>query len=136
MKILLISIVICTLGMFTVDNIIRKDYHSERDALAAIIESECSNCSILEKYLVGSVVLNRCNHKDYPNEIHKVINQPSQFHGRKTKRYRPTRTTKKVADDLLGGLYITPEILYFCTYASKQPFDKVLVFGEKHIYGK
>ena len=109
---------------------------SELDTLAATIHSECSNCDLTEMYLVGSVILNRCNSDMFPNEINHVVHEYNQFHGVGTSHYRPTEKTRKVAQDLLQGLYITPDILFFCTYNSEQPMGTVTIRGKRHIYGK
>lgn len=49
--------------------------------LSKLITSECSKCDDLEKFLVGSVVLNRLNHPDYPKTMLGVIYDENQFHG-------------------------------------------------------
>lgn len=126
--------VLCTL--FVVDKSHKEVYYSDRDALAALINSECGNCSITEQFLVGSVVLNRTCDSRFPNTIRQVIRQQGQFAGYKTKHYKPTKKTRKVADDLLDNLYVTPYITYFCTRESTiKPMTSVMVIGEHHLFG-
>lgn len=86
--------------------------------------------------MVGSVILNRCGMEDFGQEINQVIHQPNQFHGVQTKHFRPTHSTRKIAEELLAGRYRIPNIIYFCSYTSKQPMDTVLIYGTHHLYGK
>lgn len=63
------------------------DYVSEDDILKArIIESECNYCSELDKTLILSSILNRCENENYPENIvevskaysYKAIKTPSK----------------------------------------------------------
>lgn len=130
---IVVLILLCTL--LVVDKSYKEPYYSERDALAAIIHAECGNCSEMDLYLTGSVVLNRTLEPNYPNTIRGVIRQPNQFHGYLTSQYIPTKKTKKVADDLLKGVFHVPCLIYFCTKDSRRPMNTVLIEGKSHLYG-
>lgn len=122
-------------GIILLSTRVKHEYHYERDVLAAIINSECGVCDDFELYLVGSVVLNRCDSELYPNEIKEVVSQTNQFHGRHTQHYVATKRTKRVADDLLNGINRVPDIMYFCDHSSEEPMKTVLIFGKHHKYG-
>lgn len=135
MKYVVITLLVLLCSLIVVDKSYKEVYYNDKDALAALINSECGNCSITEQYLVGSVVLNRLCDSSYPPTIRQVIRQQGQFHGYKTKHYKPTKKTRKVADDLLNNLYLTPDIKFFCTKKSERPMDRVLITGEHHLFG-
>lgn len=106
----------------------------DAEVLASLLNSECSNCSDTEMYLVGSVVINRCESADFPNTVSEVILESGQFYTKK--RFSPTEKTLKVANNLLKGVYVTPDIVYFCTKASIRPMKIIWVSGENHYFGK
>lgn len=122
-------------GIILLSTRVKHEYHYERDVLAAIINSECGVCDDFELYLVGSVVLNRCDSELYPNEIKDVVSQTNQFHGRHTQHYVATKRTKRVADDLLKDINRVYDIYFFCTHESKMPMKRVKIKGERHLYG-
>ncbi len=98
---------------------------TDSELLASLITSECSICSESEQYLVGSVVLNRVDSKDFPATLKKVIFQDNQFHGSSSKWFTPTEQTTKVADNLLRGEGRYYEILYF--YSPSKAKNKAFV---------
>jgi hypothetical protein len=132
--IFILGALLCSL--LVVDKSFKEPFYSERDTLAAIINSECSNCSETEMFLVGSVVLNRANSDEFPNDVRSVVRQPSQFAGYKTRHYYPTKKTRKVADQLLNGMYLTPCIIFFHTHKSKSNMDTVIMYADHHLFGK
>lgn len=134
MKLTILLIILCSL--LVIDKQFKEPYYSERDSLAALINSECGNCDLMEMYLCGSVVINRMHDPRFPNSVREVIREYGQFHGYKSNNYRPTPKTRKIADDLLAGRYLIPCLIYFCTHESKKPMTTVTVIGEKHIYGQ
>lgn len=60
---------------------IRRPSYSEEDLyiLAHVICGEAQNCPDDEQLLVGSVVLNRVNHGQFPNTIKGVVFAPGQY---------------------------------------------------------
>lgn len=110
--------------------------YEDSEVLASVINSECSNCSEVEMYLVGSVVLNRVHSLSWPKTIDSVINEPNQFYTN-TSLFVPTSKTLIISQNLLKGLYVCPGILYFCTKESSVlTMDTVLIRGKYHLYGK
>jgi N-acetylmuramoyl-L-alanine amidase len=86
---------------------------STQDLLAAAINSECGICSFREKMLVGSVIMNRVNHDDFPNNIYEVIYQDKQFDGVQSSNFYPTESTVKVANIILTTGVYDSNVLYF-----------------------
>jgi spore germination cell wall hydrolase CwlJ-like protein len=105
------------------------------DTLAAVINAECGKCSLTEQYLVGSTVLNRMVHGEFPLSLESVIYQTNQYQGVGGKQFHPTPKTRKVAKDLLRGLYVTPNIHYFCLKGSTRPMKTITIVAEHHYYG-
>lgn len=104
-------------GYTVSDKLLLRDLNSKvRDnlcLLSSIINSECSICSLEEKYLVGSVVLNRVDAKAM--SIYDVLNEENQFGGFRTPMFYPTAETDKVASDLMKGIGRNRKYLYFFT---------------------
>lgn len=81
--------------------------------LSSLITAECSNCSVEEKYLIGSVVLNRMDAKRIP--IHDIITEKNQFAGFNSANFYPTEENNRIAKDLLKGVGRDRRFLYFFT---------------------
>ena len=81
--------------------------------LSKLISSECSNCDVLEKYLIGSVVINRLNHSDYPKTILNVIYDENQFKGICNTQYKSDSITYNIAKTLMLRGSLDTSILYF-----------------------
>jgi len=86
---------------------------TQTEWLTYIINAECGICTKEEKYLVGSVVLNRVEAKSFPNTIEQVITQHRQFDGYESVHFRWGKQSENVAKDLLKGKGRTYKILYF-----------------------
>lgn len=78
--------------------------------LASIINSEAGICSDVDKYLVGSSVLNRW---DGISPLREVIAAPHQYNGYKDHNYYPKEENVKIALNLLRGVGRNYEVLYF-----------------------
>jgi len=106
--------------------------------LAAIINAECAQCDFEEQRLVGSVVLNRLNHPNYPKTLEGVIFQINQFHGICNNQFKYTSKTLIIAADLI---FNPPEekILYFWLKNSKKQRwrnnIKILITKKYHVFG-
>lgn len=112
--------------------------------LAAIINAECSNCSYEEQRLVGSVVLNRLYHPNYPKTLDGVVYQglgtkKLQFHGICNTQFKPTSKTLTVAADLI---FNGPDkrVMYFWLKKSKpqkwRKNIKILLTKKHHVFGE
>ncbi len=109
---------------------------SDREILAAVINSECSSCPITELYLIGSVVINRVYDNRFPNTVGGVVFQAGQFQATQSSHFFSTEKTLFVADHLISGLYRIPDIVYFCTLTCEDmPMNKVTITGKHHLYG-
>ena len=86
--------------------------------IAKVMKRECGNCSDINKLLVGSSILNRQDHSEFPNTVLNVINQNNQYAISDTY----TEQDKKLAICLLEGNFRDCEVLYF--YNPKTATDK------------
>lgn len=106
--------------------------------LAAIINAECAQCSYEEQFLVGSVVLNRLYHPNYPKTLEGVVFQQNQFHGICNSQFKPTSKTLIVAADLI---FNSPEkdVLFFWLKSSKNKKWRkgihILFTKKYHVFG-
>lgn len=90
---------------------------NELDLLAHLINAEAGSdwCKDKMLYYVGSVVLNRMKHKDFPNTMHDVIYQKGQYacvsNGHINKE--PTDRCWEIAEDLLvNGSVLPAKVIY------------------------
>lgn len=81
--------------------------------LSSLITSECGTCTAEEKYLVGSVVLNRMDAERIC--IYDVLTKKNQFAGINTENFYPTEESNRIAIDLLKGKGRDRRFLYFFT---------------------
>jgi spore germination cell wall hydrolase CwlJ-like protein len=87
------------------------DYSSNLYHFAACINAECGICSDEEKYMVGSVILNRANGDIL--KIYNIVSAKRQFSGFKSPHYYPTEKTYSIALSLLKGENRIYDIYYF-----------------------
>ena len=80
--------------------------------LSSIINAECGNCSLAEKRMIGSVVINRARYGG--QSILGVISEESQFHGYRQEGYICTEENSQIAERLLSGKR-ERSVLYFFT---------------------
>ena len=116
---------------------------STQELLAAAINSECGICDFREKMLVGSVIMNRVNHNDFPNNIYEVIYQDRQFHGVHSSNFYHTEATIKVANIILTTGVYDSNVLYFYNpeFSTNKPFleamkRRVLYRERYHFFAK
>lgn len=85
--------------------------------LAHVINGEAGAyyCSDEMRYGVGSVVLNRVNHKDFPNDIKSVVFQQGQYACTWSGLYdwQPTDASWRIAEDLLRNGSVMPDEVVF-----------------------
>ena len=99
--------------------------------LSKIINGEAIGESKYGKLLVGSVIINRINHGNWPNTIKEVIYQPRQFNGINNNNFKSTLKTYDLARQLLIYGSIEPDIYYFNTTKIN---DNVLIIEGNHIF--
>lgn len=116
--------------------------------LSKIINAEVHGESYKDKLLVGSVILNRVNNKEFPNTLYDVIYQKNQFHGVTGKYFRYSnkriqdKESKSAALEILKNGPINKDILYFHnpkTAKNSEWINKIVEKGvkfrmENHIY--
>lgn len=111
---------------------------TDRELLAALINSECGICGQREQILVGATVINRM--KTRKLSLRDVVFQPYQYAGVRTEHFYATKQTLKVADYLLDPNNTIPYVHYFVTKEIRDScFAKNLEIsftGDYHYYFK
>lgn len=95
------------------------------EAVAKVINKECSYCPITDKILIGSSIVNRMNHPDFPCAYEDVIEN----------QYATSDTydldSYKVAEMIINDSLLDNRVLYF--YNPKIATDKRFMrLMEKH----
>lgn len=108
-----------------------------KEQLAYIIAGECLQCDSLEMLDLGSVVLNRIEHEDFPDNVQDVIEQDNQFHGYCAEQYMYVPICYNIASYLLEGGQRNKEILFFYRNNQKKPkwIKKILIRRKYHNFG-
>lgn len=112
--------------------------YKEVVAIAAVINSECSICDDNEKALVASVILNRVERPEFPDDVLGVISQAEQF-------WRQglfiTDNEIRIVEDAIWGFNRDYDVLYFFQEDSpNQAFVKSMmadgdfIRGQYHIF--
>lgn len=86
--------------------------YEEAQELMMIASAEALNQGVDGMRLVMSVVINRVQSEDYPNNIHDVIHQPHQFYTKGMKSAEITPEVHRALAELEMG-NLTPEIVAF-----------------------
>lgn len=86
--------------------------YEEAQELMKIAFAEAGNQGAEGQRLVMSVILNRVSSPDYPDTIHDVIWQKSQFATKGMKKAEPTSETHEALAEIEKG-NVAPEILAF-----------------------
>lgn len=109
--------------------------HEDAILVAKVINSECKDCSDVDKLMIGSSILNRADNVNFPSSIANVIRQPNQYVS--SKDY--TVHDKQLAVCLLEGYFRDCEVIYFYNpeTATNRKFVKMmkkypLVLKTKH----
>ena len=89
----------------------------EHNALSSIISAESgpNTRDTLDAYLVGSTVLNRADHTEFPNAIFDVIREQGQYDGYCSDNYYRTPQSDSIAVRLMEGNGRNYRVLFFCT---------------------
>lgn len=112
--------------------------YEEAQELMKIAWCEARNQGIDGQRFVMSVVINRVNSPDYPDNIHDVIFQPHQFATEGMKDAEVTRETHLALAELEMG-NLVPEVIAFEKSESdflNQYFDKAFTFKDHTFYTK
>ena len=106
--------------------------------LSKIITGECGICDDKEKYLVGSVVLNRVLADSFPHTIREVIREDNQFYAYQGANYKDNNT--EIATNLiLYNKHRNKKVLYFVhkkSYNGNFFGKKIVIVRKYHIFLK
>ena len=113
---------------------------SDYNTLLRIVQAESGGCDIVGKILVANVILNRVDSDEFPNSIHGVVYQKSQFSpviDGSINRCKVSDETREAVERALNGEDPSEGALYFMNRsksASKNVrwFDTKLSFLFKH----
>lgn len=88
----------------------------EHNMLSAIINAEAgpNTKDTVDAYLVGSTVLNRADHTDFPDVVAEVIREQGQYDGYRSSNYYRTRQSDSIAVRLILGYGRDCGVLFFC----------------------
>lgn len=101
---------------------------TEYNELCKIIQAEAGNQDMEGKILVGNVILNRVANTKFPNTIHEVIFQKSQFSPVSNGSYKkavPSDEVYEAVNRLLNGEDYSLGALYFRATSSNSNWGKL-----------
>jgi len=113
---------------------------SDYNTLLRIVQAESGGCDITGKILVANVILNRVESDEFPDSIHGVVYQKSQFSpviDGSINRCKVTDETREAVDRVLNGEDLSEGALYFMNRSKSAAknvrwFDTKLSFLFKH----
>ena len=113
---------------------------SDYNTLLRIVQAESGGCDITGKILVANVILNRVDSNEFPDSIHGVVYQKSQFSpviDGSINRCKVSDETREAVDRALNGEDPSEGALYFMNRSKSAPknvrwFDTKLSFLFKH----
>ena len=85
----------------------------EHNMLSAIINAEAGK-DTTDAYLIGSTVLNRADHIDFPDVVADVIKEDGQYDGYRSSNYYRTSMSDYIAVRLMLGYGRDCGVLFFC----------------------
>ena len=113
---------------------------SDYNTLLRIVQAESGGCDITGKILVANVILNRVDSDEFPNSIHGVVYQKSQFSpviDGSINRCKVSDETREAVERALNGEDPSEGALYFMNRSKSAPknvrwFDTKLSYLFKH----
>lgn len=116
----------------------------EHNMLSAIINAESGpdQRDARDPYLVGSTVLNRSEHQDFPDVVAAVIKSKGQYKAYGSRNYHRTATSDTVALKLIQGLGRDYNVLFFKGVNSagfediKKKYKLITVTNSHTFYGE
>ena len=112
---------------------------SELELLAACVEAEAGNQSLLGKRLVVDVILNRQEDPDFPDSVQGVIEAPGQFDVVRLgsiKKVEPTEDTWNAVYAELTGVKASEDVLYFRTKQYSKYGEPLACVGDHYFSGR
>lgn len=122
-------------------------YEDQVLRLSYVISAECIECDSMEQVLVGSVIMFRLFHPQYPKNIDSVIQQRNQFHGFNAHQYKYNERCYQIACKLMemnmeflpDGIFpesrkrtIEPILFFYNKNMAKPRFVKKIIYKMKH----
>ena len=111
----------------------------ELELLAACVEAEAGNQSLLGKRLVVDVILNRSEDPDFPNSVTEVIKQDGQFavvQSGSIQVVNPSEDTWNAVYAELTGLRANENVLWFRTERYSKYGEPLACVGDHYFSGK
>lgn len=111
----------------------------ELELLAACVEAEAGNQSLLGKRLVVDVILNRQEDPDFPDSVQGVIEAPGQFDVVRLgsiKKVEPTEDTWNAVYAELTGIKASEDVLYFRTKQYSKYGEPLACVGDHYFSGR
>lgn len=99
--------------------------------IARVIEAEASVCPFWEKKLVGSTIMNRLDHCEFPNNVKNIITQKSQYYNINIK---PSESSMKAAIEVLLKQNTNNKVLYFYKPGHGFKRKNILIKTKYHHY--
>lgn len=84
--------------------------------LSKLLNAEGNQKDPIDMLYIGSTVLNRVDHPDFPNDIISVIKEDYQYDGYNTAQFKRTRLSDSIAIDLLNGNSRNYNVIYYFNY--------------------
>lgn len=111
----------------------------ELELLAACVEAEAGNQSLLGKRLVVDVILNRSEDPNFPDSVQEVIEQDGQFavvRNGSIQTVSPTEDTWNAVYAELTGLRASEDVLYFRTERYSKFGKPLACVGDHYFSGR
>lgn len=112
---IVLSVIVLTMLIIDINTQYKKkeqtdhSLHENAILIAKVINSECKDCSDVDKLMIGSSILNRADNVNFPSSIVNVIKQPNQYVSNKDYSLHD----KQLAVCLLEGYFRDCNVLYF-----------------------
>jgi len=157
MRIFIVGFILLVLLKWSIANADDTEYNKHLDCLAEAIYFEARGESFGGMLAVASVVMNRVDHKDFPNNICGVVREGKYWNGRPIKNQcqfsyycdgKPEDFKDKQAEQLayqvasfaLDGAriyYLEKALYYHANYVNPDwPYKKLMVLGRHIFYGE
>lgn len=132
----LLRLVICVITIIIINPKIIKAEElnmEDVDLLACVINGEAGAdyCSEDMRYNVGSVVVNRLNHPEFPKTLKEVIYQEGQYGCINSKYFIPDKHCRRIAIDILiNGSRLPKDVVF----QSTEPLGSLIYVKEQNMY--
>lgn len=157
MKIFIIGFILLVLLKWNLANAEDTEYDKHLDCLAETVYFEARGESFGGMLAVASVVMNRVDHKDFPNNICAVVREGKYWNGHPVKHQcqfsyycdgKPEnfsdsyamQTAYQVAEFVMSGArvyHLENALYYHANYVNPNwPYKKIIIIGRHIFYGE